>query len=67
MTADEKPPAPCRVCDRNPTADDAGATWQDVVCPGCGRYRLAPLLSDAAPERVEAAKALARRERRRKA
>lgn len=65
MTADEKPPAPCRVCDRGP-ADDAGATWQDETCPGCGRYRLAPLLSETASERVEAVKALAARERRRR-
>lgn len=33
--------APCPVCDLGP-ADDEGATWQDVVCPGCERYRVDP-------------------------
>lgn len=65
MTTDEKPPAPCRVCDRGP-ADDAGATWQDETCPGCGRYRIA-VERETASERIEATKALARRGRRRKA
>lgn len=64
MTAPEKPPAPCPSCDRGP-ADDAGATWQDETCPGCGRYRIA-VEREALAERVEATKALARRERRRR-
>lgn len=62
--SDEKPPAPCPVCDRGP-ADDAGADWRDVTCAGCGRYRLA-VERERQAERVEAVKALARRERRRR-
>lgn len=64
MSADEKPPAPCPACDRGP-ADDAGATWQDVLRPGCERYRIA-VKRERQAERIEAVKALAARERRRR-